>query len=140
LLSSPPFPLSSSASSSSPPAPSGGGWRVFFQYDGEGRFVFHPGGQAWRMDVQHVLTVPVVVRPGAWRKLQAGLSDRPASFRFVGLPSEVERVKARVQRWVRGELAEEFNASPAEIVAAKLPLGQDFDTRTMNDMEKGVSI
>jgi len=28
------------------------GQGLFFQYDGEGRFAFHPDGEAWRMDVQ----------------------------------------------------------------------------------------
>jgi hypothetical protein len=40
----------------------------FFQFDGEGRFAFHPDGEEWRLDVKHVLVVPMVVAGSYFRR------------------------------------------------------------------------
>lgn len=90
------------------------GQGIFLQYDGEARFVFHPSGRAWRMDVRRVLTIPVVASSSS--KPQAA-SD-PVCFRMVGDLHEVAQVKARIVKWIRGELAQELNATADDIQKA----------------------
>jgi diacylglycerol kinase family enzyme len=89
---------------------------IFMQYDGEGRFVFSPDGKDWRMDVQQVLRIPVVLGKG-----QAKDPDGiPVGFEFIGDEAEVTRIKSRITKWVNGELVEELNANTEEIENAGL--------------------
>jgi len=91
---------------------------LFLQYDGEARFAFHPEGNAWRMDVQHVLTIPVVCSPSAHK----APSSAPVCFRVEGNSVEVERVRQRIKKWVEGGLVQELNATADEIRSAGIPL------------------
>eukprot|EP00927_Polykrikos_kofoidii_P060127 TRINITY_DN55193_c0_g1_i1.p1 TRINITY_DN55193_c0_g1~~TRINITY_DN55193_c0_g1_i1.p1 ORF type:complete len:535 (-),score=97.40 TRINITY_DN55193_c0_g1_i1:68-1672(-) len=84
---------------------------IFLQYDGEARFVFHPDGAAWRMDVTQILRIPMVVAKVPPGRAPAG----PVTFEFVGDSSKVERSRARLMRWVRGDVAKEMNATEEEI-------------------------
>lgn len=94
---------------------------AFLQYDGEGRFAFHPTGEPWRMDVQRVLNIPMVAAPGCEKH-----NDEPVAFKFVGDADHMARVKARIVKWVNGELINELNATAAEIKSAGLPLTGAF--------------
>lgn len=84
---------------------------IFMQYDGEGRFVFHPDGKDWRMDVHQVLRIPVVLGKPSLKNPDS----EPISFGFIGDEAEVRRIKARITKWVNGELVPELNASSEEI-------------------------
>jgi len=95
---------------------------IFMQYDGEGRFAFSPDGQPWRMDIQQVLRVPMVVHPSAHRPASSSSSSDPVKFEIIGdTPEEAARVKARIFRWIAGDLVQEMNATEDEINRANLP-------------------
>eukprot|EP00747_Dinoflagellata_sp_TGD_P169623 gnl/TRDRNA2_/TRDRNA2_199074_c0_seq1.p1 gnl/TRDRNA2_/TRDRNA2_199074_c0~~gnl/TRDRNA2_/TRDRNA2_199074_c0_seq1.p1 ORF type:complete len:530 (+),score=81.11 gnl/TRDRNA2_/TRDRNA2_199074_c0_seq1:60-1649(+) len=97
------------------------GQGIFFQYDGEGRFAFHPQGNAWRMDIQRVMTIPVV----ATRNSVAASGEargKEVRFSMIGEPAEAARVKARILKWVHGDLVQELNATEDDIRSAGLEL------------------
>lgn len=98
---------------------------IFFQYDGEGRFAFNPSGKAWSMDVRHVLTMPVAVHPSVRLPRPDAAPDRGVGFCFAGPPEEAALARARMDRWVRGHLLPELNATEDDIRAAGLLLAQE---------------
>merc|ERR1719506_1425450 len=111
------------------PAPGQG---IFFQWDGEGRFAFHPDGEEWRMDIKHVLKVPMVVAGKFFRK-NPSLEGREAKFEIPGTPEEQGKVKARLLKWISGGLVAELNATSEEIKKADLPLyGEDKEGTPAN--------
>jgi len=108
------------------------GQGIFFQFDGEGRFAFHPDGEEWRMDIKHVLKVPMVVAGKFFRK-NPSLDGQEAKFEIPGTPEEQGKVKARLLKWISGGLVAELNATPEEIKKADLPLyGEDKEGTPAN--------
>lgn len=95
----------------------------FFQWDGEGRFAFHPDGQEWRMDVKRVLTIPMVVAKSFTKK--NGVTASNGKFEIIGDAEEKAHVKARLTKCVAGGLAAELNATEEEIKRAGLILAGD---------------
>jgi hypothetical protein len=97
---------------------------LFFQYDGEGRFAFSPTGEAFKIYIRKVLTVPVVVGPKAEERLTGSFNNVPdAVFEMHGdTPEQKELVRLRILKSLRGDLDKELNATKAEMQAAKLPL------------------
>jgi hypothetical protein len=91
---------------------------VFMQYDGEGRFVFHPEHKPWRMDVHQVLRIPVVIGPGVRPPDGGG----EVGFAFVGEDSEVPRIKTRIKKWVAGGIVGEVNGTLDDLKNAGLPV------------------
>jgi hypothetical protein len=105
------------------PAPGQG---IFFQWDGEGRFAFHPDGEEWRMDICRVLTIPMVVA-GSFMNKRSTPVGQDVKFSIVGTPEEKIRVKARLMQAVSGALVSELNATAEEIKRAGLILDGDED-------------
>jgi len=96
------------------------GQGICFQFDGEGRFAFHPDGQEFRMDIRHVLKVPMVVANSFSRKCKGQQSD--CKFEIPGTPEEKSQIVARLKKWVSGGLVQELNATTEEIKSAGIPL------------------
>jgi len=93
---------------------------LFFQYDGEGRFVFNPTGDKWSFVVRRILQIPMVVAPG--RKVP-GRKDAPIKFKFDGMDDvQVAQVKQRIVKWASGALVSELNATEDDITKAGLML------------------
>jgi len=94
------------------------GQGMFFQFDGEGRFAFHPDGEEWRMDIKQVLKVPMVVA----RSFRRNDTDTNPKFEIPGTAEEKAATKARLMKWVAGGLVGELNATAEEIQRAGFPL------------------
>jgi len=98
-------------------------WRVdgekqpctFVQYDGEGRVLFHPNGEAVELHVRQVMQIPVVVDienegPPASQPL-------PATLRFTGSEVEKAETQQRIYQLAHGALIAEMNATSEETLA-----------------------
>lgn len=100
----------------------GDGKGFFFQYDGEARFAFAPGGAPFDMFIRQVLTIPVVIGPWHSEKL-TGKLDNNAKFLFgcAGDSDDLkEQVKARLKKNLNGQLEGEMCATSEELKDAKL--------------------
>jgi len=92
----------------------GKGKGVFFQWDGEARFAFRPDGGPFSIFIRQVFTVPVVIGPDTSQEKFRGNLDNgePVRFAFRGdTTDDIEAVKRRVLKSVRGELTGELHAT-----------------------------
>merc|ERR1712224_933161 len=93
---------------------------IFFQWDGEARFAFNPSGQPFHINIRRVLNIPVVLGP-FYDEVVVGDAHNGESVRFEfcgDSPEEIDAVKTRVLKSVRGELNEELNATQEELQKA----------------------
>mmetsp|Transcript_32378 Transcript_32378/g.94745 ORF Transcript_32378/g.94745 Transcript_32378/m.94745 type:complete len:695 (+) Transcript_32378:3-2087(+) len=100
------------------------GTGVFFQWDGEARFAFSPTGEPFNIFIRQVMNIPVVLGPLHDPSLTGNVDNgSPVRFAFCGdSAAEVEIVRQRVLRNIRGELDQELNASRREIESIPFPM------------------
>mmetsp|Transcript_53191 Transcript_53191/g.121563 ORF Transcript_53191/g.121563 Transcript_53191/m.121563 type:complete len:466 (-) Transcript_53191:556-1953(-) len=107
-------------------APQGKG--IFFQYDGEARFAFHPDGKPFSFHIRRVIKMPVVIGPFVNQRLTGKLSDGPVKFEFCGdTPGQVDQVRKRIFKFLKAPdapdgLASELLATKEELAKAGFPL------------------
>lgn len=95
---------------------------VFFQWDGEARFAFSATGEPFQICIRKALTIPVLLGPYLDESLTGNLDNgKPVAFEFGGdTPEDILGVKSRINKYVRGELEAELNATREEILGSSL--------------------
>jgi hypothetical protein len=91
---------------------------VFFQWDGEARYAFHPDGAPFSIYIRQALCVPVVIGPDASQNSLRGDLDngKPVRFEFCGdTPEDRDAVRRRMLKSVNGDLIDELRATSADL-------------------------
>lgn len=100
----------------------GQGKGVFFQWDGESRFAFSPGGRPFNIHIRKIINIPVVLGPEYNPRITGDpYNDQPVHFGFSGdTLAQRTAVRRRILRNVQGELNSELNATHLDIRNAGL--------------------
>mmetsp|Transcript_29250 Transcript_29250/g.74389 ORF Transcript_29250/g.74389 Transcript_29250/m.74389 type:complete len:692 (-) Transcript_29250:378-2453(-) len=107
----------------------GQGKGIFFQWDGEARFAFSLSGEPFRIHIRKVMNIPVVLGPDYREKVAGDPSNgHDAFFEFSGDDADSRAaVRARVLKYVEGDLEQEMNATQEELDAAGMARYPQFD-------------
>jgi len=96
---------------------------LFFQYDGEARYMFNPKkARGLDFTIRRAMQIPVVLGPEASDEVQCDSDEEEEEaersgreFRLLGDIREVNAFHKRVVRWATGQVAKDMNATPRDL-------------------------